>query len=114
MTPAHEHGVRRITPFSRSPRSTDAGFTLIELVIAVLLGGVIVSALTAALMTSLNVASAVTSQVKDSTDAGLIAAFFYRDAESAGAVEPTTARIDPAPRFGLAWGIRTDAPTDWH
>ena len=74
----------------------EAGFTLIELLIAVVLSSMIAGVTVAALMTSLNVASSTTDEVSDSTDAGLISAFLYRDAQSAGATDPTTAQLDPA------------------
>jgi len=73
----------------------DAGFTLIELLIAVVLSSLIAGVTVAALMTSLNVASSTTDQVNDSTDAGLISAFLFRDAQSAGATNPVNAQLDP-------------------
>ena len=86
-------------------RCIDGGFTLIELVIAMtlslLIGGVVV----AALVTSLNVAKATTEQVGDSADAGLIASFLLRDAQSAGGIDPATALADPT------LGVSTD-PAD--
>ncbi len=71
----------------------DRGFTLIELLIAIVLGGVIAGVTVAALLTSMNIASSTTDEVSDSSDAGLIATFLYRDAQSAGAVDPNTAQL---------------------
>ena len=85
-------------------RCIDRGFTMIELIIAItlslLIGGVVV----AALVTSLNVAKATTEQVGDSADAGLIASFLLRDAQSAGG-------IDPSGLADVTLGVSTD-PAD--
>ena len=76
-----------------SDTARDRGFTLIELLIAIVLGGVIAGVTVAALLTSMNIASSTTDEVSDSSDAGLIATLFYRDAQSAGAVDPATAQL---------------------
>ena len=73
---------------------TDAGFTLVELLIAIVLSSVIAGVIVAAIATSLNIASSTTRQVSDSADAGLISAFLYRDAKAAGATDPATAQTD--------------------
>ncbi|MEO5900127.1 MAG: putative Ig domain-containing protein, partial [Ilumatobacteraceae bacterium] len=75
--------------------SADAGFTLVELLISIVLGGIISAVTVAALITSFSVASATTGQVKDSIDASLISSYLFRDAQSAGAVDPTSALLDP-------------------
>ena len=75
-------------------RRPDTGFTLVELMIALVLSGVIAGAVIAALATSLNVANTTTKLVADSTDAGLISTFLYRDAQAAGATDPSTAQPD--------------------
>ena len=72
----------------------DRGFTLVELIFAIVLSTVIGGVIVAALITSLTVSSATSEQVSDSTDASLIAAFLTRDAQSAGAIVPTTAIRD--------------------
>ncbi len=74
----------------------DQGFTLVELLIALVLSGIIAGVIVAALATSLNVASSTTKLVSDSTDAGLISAFLYRDGQSAGATDPATTLVDPS------------------
>ena len=58
--------------------------------LSALIGGVVV----AALITSLNVSSSTATQVGDSSDAALISGFLVRDAQSAGATDPTTAAHD--------------------
>jgi hypothetical protein len=75
-------------------RSRDDGFTLIELVIVIVLTLMIGGVIVAGLITSLNVASATTDQIGDSTDAALVSSFLLRDAQSAGATDPTTAARD--------------------
>jgi len=81
----------------------DQGFTLIEVIFAIVLATMITGVVAAAIVTSLSVARATTDQVGDSTDAGLISAFLIRDAQSAGATDPTTAVRDST------LGVTTDA-----
>ena len=73
------------------PGRRDAGLTLIELLISVVLTTIIGGVISAALITSMNAADVTTSSVKNSTDASLIAAFLTRDAQAAGATDPSTA-----------------------
>ncbi len=81
-----------------TPRRTavpaDSGFTLIELILAIVLSALIIGVIGAAMVTALNVADSTTDQVGDSTDAGLISSFLVRDAQSVGAIDPTTALSD--------------------
>ncbi len=84
---------------TRKPRNladrtgqTDRGFTLIELVIAIVLSGLIAGVVVAALITSLNAADSTTAQVNDSTDTGLVSTFLIRDAQSSGGIDPATAQ----------------------
>ncbi|MCU1392489.1 MAG: autotransporter protein [Ilumatobacteraceae bacterium] len=65
-------------------RVRDAGFTLVELLIAIVLSGIIGGVTVAAMSTSLNVASSTSEEVADTTDAGLISAFLIRDAQASG------------------------------
>ncbi len=96
----------RLRPTVRSwIRRGDRGFTLVEVLIALLLSGMIGGVVVAALITSLNAASSTTDQVNDSTDAGLISSFLIRDAQSAGGIDPATAAGDQS------LGVSTD-PSD--
>ena len=87
-------------PASRS----DEGFTLVEVVIALVLSSLIIGVITAALITSLNVSNSTTAQVNDSNETGLASSFLFRDAQSAGGIIPTTAVMN------LSLGVST---TDW-
>jgi prepilin-type N-terminal cleavage/methylation domain-containing protein len=77
-------------PGLRAKRA-DRGFTLVELIIALVLSLMVVGVITAALITSLNVASSTTGQVNDSSETGLISSFLFRDAQSAGGINPVNA-----------------------
>ena len=77
----------------------EGGFTLIEVVISVVLLALIMGALTVAFLTSIKLASDTTQHTKESNDAQLIAAFFVRDAEAAGATNPITG--SPDPKYGI-------------
>ena len=74
----------------------DRGFTLIELIIAIVLSAMIAGVVVAVLITSLNAARSTSDQVTDSIDAGLISSFLIRDAQSAGGINPATAYPDPS------------------
>ncbi len=94
-----------VSPTSRvRVHAADRGMTLIELIIAIVLSTMIGGVIVAALITSLNVSSATSEQVSDSTDAGLISSFLTRDAQSAGGLDPANALPDGT-------GVSTD-PSD--
>jgi prepilin-type N-terminal cleavage/methylation domain-containing protein len=75
-------------PASRRSRHADHGFTLFELVFAIVLSAVIAGVVAAALITVLNISDSTTSQVNDSSETGLVSAFLSRDAQSAGGINP--------------------------
>ena len=83
---------RKPRGFAYRTGQTDRGFTLIELVIAIVLSGLIAGVVVAALITSLNAADSTTAQVNDSTDTGLVSTFLVRDAQSSGGIDPATAQ----------------------
>ena len=85
--------IRRWQTHVDQPRP-DAGFTLIEVLIAVALSSVIAGVTVAAMLTSMNVIDVTTEQITTSTDTGLIASWFYRDAQAAGGTAPATGRPD--------------------
>jgi len=78
---------------------TEGGFTLIEVLICVVLLAMIMGALTAALVTSINLSASTAQHTKESNDAQLIAAFFVRDAQAAGATDAITG--SPDPKYGV-------------
>lgn len=82
----------------------DQGFTLVEVVMSIVLGSIIAGVTVAVMITSVNVADSTRDMSRDSTDAGLIAAFLYRDAQAAGGTDPVTLASDPT------LGVSTD---DW-
>ena len=82
-----------LQPSPRTRRESsrpDRGFTLVEVTISLVLSAVIVGVIVAALFTSQNVARSATSQINASSDTGLISSFLFRDAQSAGGIDPTT------------------------
>lgn len=82
----------------------DGGFTLVELVISIVLSSIVAGVVVAIMVTSLNLVDATTDISHDATDAGLIAAFLYRDAQAAGGTDPLT--LAELPELGVS-------TTDW-
>ncbi|MBK5331810.1 MAG: tandem-95 repeat protein [Ilumatobacteraceae bacterium] len=77
-------------------RQADPGFTLVELIFALVLSALIGGVVVAALITSLNVSNSTGAQISDSSDSALISSFLLRDAQSAGGIDPGSAVSDPA------------------
>jgi prepilin-type N-terminal cleavage/methylation domain-containing protein len=75
-------------------RGDQAGFSLVEILIAIVLMGAIAGVVVTALSTSLNASATTTQKVKESNDAQLAAAFLVRDAQAAGGTDPLTAQTD--------------------
>ncbi len=73
----------------------DGGFTLVEIIIAVSLLGLITGAATASLITATSAARSSTAHVHQSSDAQLISAFLVKDAQAAGGSNPATGIADP-------------------
>lgn len=78
----------------------DGGFTLVELVISLVLSSIVAGITVAIMMTSLNVVDSTSDISRDATDAGLIAAFLYRDAQAAGGTDPMT--LADVPGLGVS------------
>ena len=73
----------------------DGGFTLVEVIIAVSLLGLITGAGTASLLTAMNAARSSTQSSHESNDAQLISAYLVKDAQAAGGTDPATGAADP-------------------
>lgn len=67
----------------------EEGFTLPELMVSVVILGIIMSALTGAIITGLKVTDGTALRIKESTDAQLASAYFASDMQSSTAVLPT-------------------------
>ncbi|MCX6522601.1 MAG: fibronectin type III domain-containing protein [Actinobacteria bacterium] len=76
---------------ARAERGADVGFTLVEIVMAIVLSSLVGGVLVASLMTSLNAADTTSSTVASSIDTQLISAFLAVDAQAAGGIDPSTA-----------------------
>jgi len=72
-------------------RASDAGITLIELVIAIAVGSIIIGGVTAALLSALLNYTSSATRLAESHDAQLLAAWFLPDAQSAATPVDTTA-----------------------
>ncbi|MCU1391179.1 MAG: autotransporter protein [Ilumatobacteraceae bacterium] len=93
-----------------APTRADRGFTLVELLIAIVLSGIIGGVTVAAMSTSLNVASSTSAEVADTTDAALISSFLFRDAQAAAA----SVASGGGGGSGAASGVSTASTThDW-
>lgn len=76
-------------------RRTQAGYTLIELIVAITILGAITGAITATFLTANNANADVSERIHESNDAQLTAAFWTADAQAAGGVNPVTGTTDP-------------------
>ena len=74
--------------------SGDGGFTLVEIIIAVSLLGLVTGAGTASLLTATSAARSSTQNSHESNDAQLISAFLVKDAQAAGGTDPATGAAD--------------------
>ena len=70
-------------------RRSDAGLTLVELLVSVVILAMITGALTSVFITAFNGSRPTNERVRESNDAQLIAAYLVRDAQSAGGTNPS-------------------------
>lgn len=92
LRPRHPSRVPDATgPSDASVR--DAGLSLVEIVLAVVLSTLIGGVLVAALGTSMTAADRTSATIANSVDEQLITAFLARDAQAAGGVDPLTTQI---------------------
>jgi prepilin-type N-terminal cleavage/methylation domain-containing protein len=81
-----------------APRATrgEAGFTLVELLIVIVLLGLVTAALTSSFITALRGNDTAAQRVDETNDAQLVASFLVRDAQAAGGSNPATGSVDPS------------------
>lgn len=70
----------------RGRRAVDAGFTLVEVLVATLITSLILGALASAFMISVDNTQGVSNRLSDSLDAQISGAYFVRDVQGAGEV----------------------------
>jgi prepilin-type N-terminal cleavage/methylation domain-containing protein len=88
---------------ARAQRAED-GFTLIEMIVAVVITTMILGALATVFVTSSRSTSATTHRSKQASDSQVISSFLIRDAQAAGGVNPQTGLND------TDLGVFTNAP----
>ncbi|MEP6661569.1 MAG: putative Ig domain-containing protein, partial [Acidimicrobiales bacterium] len=89
-------GKKRRMARDRRP-AVDGGFTLVELLMAIMLSTGVIAAVAAGLVTSFSLTRTTTQKVRESTDAQLISTYLTRDAQAVGGADPSAATgIDPA------------------
>ncbi|MGZ6886623.1 MAG: prepilin-type N-terminal cleavage/methylation domain-containing protein [Acidimicrobiia bacterium] len=77
------------------PRRGEAGYTLVELIVALTILATITGAITATFLTANNANANVSERIHESNDAQLTAGFWTADAEAAGGVDPTNGTTNP-------------------
>jgi hypothetical protein len=85
-------------------RETEAGVTLIELLISVMILSLITGAIVSAFITAIDSTGPTTQRVRESDVAQTIAAFLQRDAQSAGGSNPATGSGDSTLGVSIAPG----------
>ena len=86
-------------------RENEDGFTLIEMIIALVVSGMLLAALTSVFLTGTTSVRATTQRTHESDDAQVISSFLVRDAQAAGGIDPFTGLNDST------LGVFTDNPT---
>jgi prepilin-type N-terminal cleavage/methylation domain-containing protein len=90
-------------------RRDDRGFTLVELLIAIVILGIIAVPLGNVIISYLRNTDATTARLSESHDAQVSAAYFAADVASVG-VRSTTYSSDPAAPYPLTQSIEENAP----
>lgn len=90
-------------------RQDERGFTLVELVLAVVILAIITVPLGNVIISYIRHTDAVTARLNESHDAQVSAAYFSADVASVG-VRSTTYSSDPAAPYPLTQSIEQDAP----
>jgi prepilin-type N-terminal cleavage/methylation domain-containing protein len=102
---------------------TEAGFTLIELIVTVAILPIVVGGISVALISIFSLQGSVNNRVSDSNDSLFASVYFNRDVQSAEQMTTATAVAcgpNPAPTnpaqtqlLALEWGANTTAPTGY-
>jgi len=93
-------------------KETDRGLTLVEILIAMTISLVLGAVIVAAIVTSLNVASATNDNLKAGVDVRLITSFLARDAQGAAGTDPQKVRSDSRASVSVTagdWGTCSQA-----
>ncbi|MGB9376775.1 MAG: prepilin-type N-terminal cleavage/methylation domain-containing protein [Mycobacteriales bacterium] len=86
-----------------APRRTDGGFTLIELLVSITILGIIMGAVSLAMMTGLGTNKSTGDRLDESRDEQFVAAYFSADAQGANDIRRGPSRT-PACNFTTAGG----------
>ncbi len=76
------------------PRRSEAGLTLVELLVSVVILAMITGALASVFITAFNGSRPTNERIRESNDAQLITAYLERDAQSAGGSNPSFGTLD--------------------
>jgi prepilin-type N-terminal cleavage/methylation domain-containing protein len=88
--------------------SDDAGFTLVELLMSIVILGVIMAPLTGVVLTYFRNADATSARLNESHDAQITAAWFSQDVQALGVRDYTA----PGPYFPLLQSVETGVAAD--
>lgn len=107
-----------VDPASRAAPGikSDAGFTLVELVVAIVVLTLIIGAIAGAVITSITTSNGVSGRLSDSASEEITSAYYIRDVESAAFLTTTSAATSPTPcgvGTAAAAGLNFDLAMDW-
>ena len=71
-------------------RYDESGITLLEVIIAIVVSGLLMSGIATVFLAGLNGAPSSSQRVRETNDAQTISAFLVRDAQAAGGINPMT------------------------
>src|SRR3954453_20952951 len=86
----------------RRDRPCEAGITLVEVLVSVVIISLLTGALASVFVTAMNDSRPTLQRLRESNDAQVIAAFLIRDAQAAGGSSPLSGAKDPT--LGVSTG----------